>query len=475
MGLLVALFSLAAMVWVIPILRSGRMLPLVTLVLLTGTVLGPSFFAIDGPFQLSLDRMLWVGVVGVCLIRWRMGDFQIPKPSRTDFVVIGIAVWLLLSCLRGGPVPDGSSPIARWFFFVAMPVSMYAMARCIRIADQDLRWLFRALLALSLYLAVTALFELLGLRSLVFPRFISDPTIWEFYGRARGPLLNPAGNGILLTVGLVITTLGFLQGSLRAKVIYATLSLLIVAGLYATLTRSVWVGAIASLAVISLIYAPRWVRVQGMMTAIFFAAVMAGGLQSQLVAMKRDKNLSAADAAKSVELRPLLAVVAFEMFQDRPIIGHGYGHYVEQSPPYHTDRSWELPLEQARPYIQHNVLLSILVDTGMVGLLGFASLFVMLASIGWTLARNEQLPSFGWGHQSPQRDLGMVLLGLLAAYLVNGLFHEVSIIEMMHMFVFFIAGVAVTVYREGTFAQTVAKSAPNPQLRASLERRGSFA
>ena len=475
MGLLVALFSLAAMVWMIPILRSGRMLPLVTLVLLTGTVLGPSFFAIDGPFQLSIDRMLWVGIVGVCLIRWRMGDFRIPQPGRIDFVVIGIAVWFLLSCLRGGPVPDGSSPIARWFFFVAMPVSMYAMARCIRIADQDLRWLFRALLALSLYLAVTALFELLGLRSLVFPRFISDPTIWEFYGRARGPLLNPAGNGILLTVGLVITTLGFLQGSLRAKVIYASLSLLIVAGLYATLTRSVWVGAIASLAVISLIYAPRWVRVQGMMMAIFLAAVMAAGLQSQLVAMKRDKNLSAADAAKSVELRPLLAVVAFEMFQDRPIIGHGYGHYVEQSPPYHAIRSWELPLEQARPYIQHNVLLSILVDTGMIGLLGFASLFIMLASVGWTLARNEQLPSWDWGQQSPQRNLGMVVLGLLVAYLVNGLFHEVSIIEMMHMFVFFIAGVAVTVHREGTFAQTVAKSAPNPQLRASLERRGSFA
>jgi O-antigen ligase len=186
-------------------------------------------------------------------------------------------------------------------------------------------------------------------------------------------------------------------------------------------------------------------------TIVILGGLSISGIKDQLIRMKRDKNLTASDAEKSMKLRPLLAVVAWEMFQDRPIIGHGYGHYFEHHQPYHNDRSYDLPLDQARTYAQHNVLLSILVDTGLVGLSMFAAWLAMLMGIGWRMAR-------AWSSDVEQRWVGLLILGVIVAYLCNGMFQDVMIIPMVHMFLFFVAGVGVTVYQRGLAAAAPAKA-----------------
>jgi O-antigen ligase len=161
--------------------------------------------------------------------------------------------------------------------------------------------------------------------------------------------------------------------------------------------------------------------------------------------MKRDKNLTAADAEKSVKLRPLLAVVAWEMFKDRPLAGHGYGRYTQKKDRFHTNRSYNLPLEQARDYVQHNVFLSILVDTGLIGLALMVSWLITIVCIGWMIARNVHA-----GHET--RSVGLLLLGTMTAYVCNGMFHDLMIIPMAHMFLFFIAGIMISVYQYGIAA-----------------------
>ena len=79
----------------------------------------------------------------------------------------------------------------------------------------------------------------------------------------------------------------------------------------------------------------------------------------RLMSFKRDKELSAAEAAESAKLRPILAVIAWHMFLDRPLLGSGYGQYRTESLAYLSDRSTDLPLEKARPYVQHNVFLAL--------------------------------------------------------------------------------------------------------------------
>jgi O-antigen ligase len=233
-----------------------------------------------------------------------------------------------------------------------------------------------------------------------------------------------------------------LQAGRRGKLLLALVLVILFVGLYATLTRSVWLGGIGAMAMVAMVHAPRWVRVLGLAFVVLFAAASVLGVKDQLMRMKRDRNLTAADAERSVKLRPLLAVVAWEMFKDRPLTGHGFGRYDESKHRFHTDRSYGLPLEEARDYVQHNVFLSVLVDTGLIGLGLVLSWLIMLGGVAWTMARNVRT-----GPES--RFVGMLLLGTLVAYVANGMFHDVLIIPMVHMFVFFLGGCAVTVYQNG--------------------------
>ncbi|TWU33369.1 O-antigen ligase family protein [Novipirellula artificiosorum] len=452
MILMIALFVLAAILWIVPLLQHGRTPVIGALVLLTGTVFGPAFFSIDGPIQMSLDRLLFVALLGMLAIRWRQGQLQWSRFTRTDWGVAVLLMWLLVSSLISGPAPQGQSPISDWLSCFAMPVGMYVAIRLSDIRASDMLWVQRMLLGLSVYLAITAVFEVTGLHRLVVPRYVVDPTEWEFFGRGRGPLMNPSGNAIVISIGLVIAVLGIIHSTRRMKLVYSLLTITLLAGVYSTLTRSGWLGAIAAMGVIVLVYSPRWVRVLGLASIVVLGGASVAGLKDQFLRMKRDKNLTSADAEKSVQLRPLLAIVAWEMFKDKPIFGHGYGHYFACADSYHNIRTYDMPLNQARPYAQHNVFLSILVDSGLMGLTIFVSILITISSLGWQLARNTSL-------SIAVRNGGLLWLGGFAAYFCNGMFQDASIIPMANMFLFFLAGIAMTLHQRG-LAKTPTLSPP---------------
>ncbi|MEO1527663.1 MAG: O-antigen ligase family protein [Planctomycetota bacterium] len=447
MNLLVFLFALAALVWMVPLARSGKLIRLAILVLLSGTVLGPSFFSIDGPIQISIDRLLLFATIGFAFVGLRIGTTKLPTPHRLDWLMVGMLGWFFVSALIGGTDPPGTPPVARWLFYIALPVAMYALARVTTIHTDDVRWMYGCLIGLGIYLALTAVFESQGLHGLVFPKYIVDAAEWEFYGRGRGPLMNPAGNGIVMAISLVIAAVGFVSAGRGQRVILAVTGLVLLVGIYATLTRSAWLGGVAAVGIVVFVYSPRSLRLYFLLVALVGGGLLSMGLKDQLIRMKRDKNLSAADAQKSVQLRPLLAIVAWEMFKDAPITGHGFGHYTEKHQTYHNDRSYGMPLETARPYVQHNLFLSVLVDTGLVGFSLFMAWFVSLGGIAWRLARDQLA-------RPEVRNIGLVMMGTMLAYSCNGMFHDALIIPMVQMYLFFFSGVTVTAAQRGLVAET---------------------
>ena len=444
MSLLALMFAVASVTWMIPLARSGRLIWSSMIILATGTVFGPQFFSVDGPIQISVDRLLFFVTFALAFAGLRFGITELPRLHRMDWLMVAILVWFGLSAATGGGDPPGTPPVARWLFYVALPTGMYVIARLVKIRVDDVRWMLGGATALGVYLAITAVFEIKGIHGLVFPRYIVDADAWEFYGRGRGPLMNPSGNGIVIAIGLVSAAISFVYSSRKRRLLAGLLVFCLLVGIYATLTRSAWLGGIAALGVVGFMYSPRWMRVYCLIIVLLLGAGAAMGLKESLVRLKRDKNLSAADAEKSVKLRPLLAIIAWEMFKDKPITGHGYGHYFAKHQPYHQDRSYAMPLEQARPYAQHNVFLSVLVDTGILGFGLFAGWFVSIAGIGWKLARDAP------GREV--RSVGLLMLGTLLAYFCNGMFQDVMIIPMVHMYLFFLTGVAMTVTQSGVAA-----------------------
>ncbi len=139
-------------------------------------------------------------------------------------------------------------------------------------------------------------------------------------------------------------------------------------GIYSTFTRSAWLGLVLGLMVVLSLTLPKIWRNVVIGTLVVASLPIVALNWEQLLSFKRDKELSAAEAAESAKLRPILAVVAWHMFLDRPVFGSGYGQYGVASKPYLSDRSTDLPLEKARPYVQHNAFLALLVDTGLVGM-----------------------------------------------------------------------------------------------------------
>jgi O-antigen ligase len=155
----------------------------------------------------------------------------------------------------------------------------------------------------------------------------------------------------------------------------------------------------------------------------------------RLVAFKRDKNLSAAETADSVKLRPIFAAVAWKMFQDQPLLGCGYGQYPNAVVDYVGDRSTPLMLERAREYVQHNVVLALICETGLAGTVPFLLVLCMWMWDGWRLWRNTALPLHA-------RQMGLLTVTLVANYFLNGMFHDVSLIPMDNMLLFFITGIS---------------------------------
>jgi O-antigen ligase len=121
------------------------------------------------------------------------------------------------------------------------------------------------------------------------------------------------------------------------------------------------------------------------------------------------------------------------MFLDRPLVGCGLGQYKQHHIDYLKNSDSSLPLERAKPYVQHNVLLALLTETGLIGAGLFASLFAFWFRDAWQLLHSKT-PGI--------RSFGVVYGCMVFVYLFNGMFHDVSIIPMVHVLLFLLAGMA---------------------------------
>jgi len=181
------------------------------------------------------------------------------------------------------------------------------------------------------------------------------------------------------------------------RAILLTIALLMGLGIYYTYTRSVWIGTAAGLMVLLGMTLPREWRLPAFGATMVVATLLVSTQWERLLVFKRDEALSARESAESVKLRPILAMVAWKMFLDRPVFGCGFGQYLDEHGNYLADRSTELPLEKARPYVQHNVILSLLTETGIVGAGLFVALVILWARDAWRLWRSNAAPP--WARQ----------------------------------------------------------------------------
>jgi hypothetical protein len=431
---MLAIVALVGLFWMGVVMLRGGLLGGALAVLLAGSCFGHPFFNVPlGPLPLTADRLLLAALLVQYLLyrRWGWTD---PKPlAKTDYLLAAFLIVLVASTLSHDFQVRKAQPLSQLVFFYLMPVVLFWIVRQTEWTARSAWWLFTSLAVFGVYLCLTAVAETHQAWALVFPKYIGSSDVREFFGRGRGPYLNPMANGIVQGLGLCASLMWWPRLNRPGKLMLLAILPVFAWGVYSTFTRSVWMGAGLGLMIVVALSTPRnwrWPVLSSVLLAL--VVVSAAGWES-FVAFKRDKDVSVEDVAESAKLRPILATIAWHMFLDRPILGCGYGQYIQESPAYLADRSGDLPLEKARPYVQHNVFLSLLTETGLLGMGLFIALLASWTRTAWRLWRSASAPRW-------VRQTGLLFLALVGVYLPNAMLHDVSIIPMVNMLLFFCSG-----------------------------------
>jgi O-antigen ligase len=430
--------GVVGLIWGTVVLLRGGLLAGCLAVLFAGTCFSVPFFKIElGPVPLTVDRILLVLLVAQYIAWRRLAMCVTTGLSQSEIVFLAFIAMITLRAFTADWDANNYQPVSWLVVNYGMPAVMYWIARRVDFSDRAMRTLFGGLAIFGVYLAFTALAEYYKIWPLVFPKYIVETaaaTDAEFVGRGRGPLLHPIANGILLAVCFGGALMWWPRLNRPRQLVLLLFIGLYLAAFYCSMTRSVWMGAALALTLAIGLPLPWNWRIPLLGGGLLIVVAITLVQWENLVAFKRDEALSAEKTAESVELRPILATIAWHMFLDRPLFGCGYAQYRTEHLAYTSDRSTGLDLSRGRGYIQHNVFLSLLAETGLIGLgLFLATLFVWTRD-AWRLWSDAAAPL-------GLRQQGLLMMIALGAYCINGMFHEVSVIPMANMTLFFLAGV----------------------------------
>lgn len=430
------IFALVALTWLAIVAPRLPMLPACTAMAAVGYVCGPWLWSPQiGPINLTCDRLLMAGLFVLAAWQWREGQLRFRALSGADWLVVALAAYLTLRTATT-PLPVGvHSSVGPWWRLIAafwMPAALYGLARSATLDEQKWRRSLLVLAALGAYLSFTAAAEITKQWWAVFPRYIADPNVGTHFGRARGPAVMSASLGVYLTYAFWAAWLLWPTAGRVARIVLTGLLAAMALGVLFTLTRSTWIGLAGGLAVIPLLQAPRQWRMPmaaaGGLAALLAAVVVAG------VATDLGRKDGDGSAEHSVYQRASFAVVSMRMFCDAPIVGHGFGRFYDKKLPYLADRSQQLELDSIRGLDHHNTLLSILTETGLIGLGLLLCVLVAWGRGAWLLATSEAQPAWVRRH-------GLFALGVLIAYVGSALFHDLTLSPTEHWVLFISAGV----------------------------------
>jgi O-antigen ligase len=388
-----------------------------------------------GPLPVSADRLLLGGLFGLYAIQRGLKIVRSKPLDVSDLTFGAFLAVLTASTLLHDWRWRGFQPLASLLFLYLYPAVLYWLVRESFSGERCIRILFSVMALFGLYLGLTAIAEVGQFYAVIFPRYIITSSNTEWLGRARGPFLNPTTNGLFLSASLFAWAMFWRQASRLGKVAVLGGMAIVSIGIYCTLTRSCWIGAVIGLATITAAALPRRIRIPTLIVGTLVVALFLTFGRDSLNSFKRDKNVSQFHMEQSAKLRPILAAVAWRVFKDHPLFGCGYGQYKRVDVDYLRDPTTELHLKKAKGFVQHNLFLGLLVDLGLVGLGTYLACLIGWGWRGWQLWNDSKL-------SIRERQMGLVLIAVLVQWCINGMFHDVSLPTNANMLIFLMAGVS---------------------------------
>ena len=319
------------------------------------------------------DRVLLVAGVAAALVREVTAEQRRVRPTWLHAALAGLLAYAGLSAVWSGTLLANEPFFALLDYFGVVPFALFALAPAIFPGPRERAMLAGTLAAVGLYLGVVALLETTGPAALIVPGYIADPSVGIHFGRARGPFVEAAGNGLGLFICGVAAAVA-LGGRPRCPGLAAAALVLCGLGVIFTLTRQVWLAAALG-ALAALLTRPvlrRWALPTGVLAVAGVAAVL------MVVPGFSGKAQDRFASTRPVWDRLNSNAAALRMAAERPLTGFGFYRFAAESGPY-----YRLAPDRALTTVgrAHNVFLGQAAELGMLMVLAW------LACLGAALAR----------------------------------------------------------------------------------------
>jgi len=316
------------------------------------------------PGQLAPERLLLIAGVAVVLLRGP-GIRDRPK-LRLEWVhwsMLAVSLYVAASALVSHTLFVKAPGIQLLETFGILPFLTFTVAPLAFPTARERATLLKGLVGLGVYLSLTTLFEMAGPKSLVFPSYILNPNYGIHYGRGRGPFVEAVSNGFALYACAIACLIAMrLWHSRGWRIFAAAVATLCAVGILLTLERSVWIGAAAG-TLVTMLAIPSLRR---RLVPILLIGVVGGGLAVALVPGLSEKINERAGDKETVWDRENMYSIAERMIETRPVFGFGWNRYLENNTPYLRE-SASYPLTATTLDI-HNTLLAYGVELGVIGL-----------------------------------------------------------------------------------------------------------
>lgn len=322
-------------------------------------------------FPIGPDRLLFAAFVVLLVLDRRTWQDNRVKVGFVHLAMLALSLVAVFSALAHGSLTTklgGFALLDR----IVIPFVLFVLAPLV-LATPARRDLFlKAAVLIALYLGLTAVFEMTGHPSLVFPRYIADPSVGIHFGRARGPFVEAVADGV------VMVQVGFASAvaasRFRSWWRYAALSAVALCsvGVVLTLTRSVWLGGAGALVLVTLLV-PRLRR-------YLVPVVITGGV-GVLALLAFIPGLGSAAGERAGEQRPVwdrqnTDLAALRIMEQHPLQGIGWQQFIDHGVEY-VRQARDYPITAVHLEV-HNVPLARGAELGIPGLL----LFVTCLALG---------------------------------------------------------------------------------------------
>jgi O-antigen ligase len=366
-----------------------------------------------------VDRIAFALLVAAVLARAFLLKQKLPWRWPISAPMLGLLLLSLYSPLTQPFDPQTWSLLAAKFL---VPFALFHLSQLVFSTERAVRHFELFSLFLLAYLSFVSIAALLGVPSLIYPRYILDESLGIHADRARGPFLQAVANGI------TINLLGLLAlDSWRRRRLRGPLSLLLTiipVAILATMTRAVWLAFAASIGALLILTKDSRIRraCAGLALAGILGVIFAFSVPGCRVAIQ-----DRLQERSPVEFRLAIYEVSWEMAWEKPWFGWGQN----QMPAQIAKR-----MSDYRPdtYCAHSSYLEILIEQGFIGLALYAWMIVGLLRLGTQKISKLDTRCL------VDRDFRTLWIILLGVYLLNAAFVVVNY-QFVNAFLFTVAGI----------------------------------